>query len=234
MFSDCSLLRSAILPNSAIALERDAFARCPSLESLTVPARVETLLPSADCLALKAIEVSKANTHFSSIDGVLFNLDATEILWFPCGKTGDYTLPPSITSIGENAFAGTSITGLAIPPTVTSISRGAFAGSSLLEISLPDNITNIAEGMFQNCSDLMTVHLGSGTEYVGNFAFDATSIRDIYLAAEIPPFTKEDTFRNGNSTIFETCTLHIPKGYRKLYTNHRQWGSFSHIEEFQP
>ncbi len=234
LFADCAHLRSAILPNTAIAIERDVFARCPFLESLTVPALVETLLPSADCKALKAIEVSMANDHFSSIDGVLFNHNASEIIWFPCGKTGDYTLPPSITAIGENAFAGTSITSLAIPPTVTSISRGAFAGSSLLEIYLPDNITNISEGIFQDCSELVTVHLGSGTEYVGNFAFDGTSIRDIYLAAEVPPFTRESTFYNKDSTIFEQCTLHVPTGCRKLYTNHRQWGSFSHIEEFQP
>lgn len=234
LFAGCTHLRSALLPNSATVMERNSFAGCQALEVLTVPANVEALLPSTDCPALKAIKVSEANKRFSSIDGVLFNQNATEILWFPTGKTGDYTLPPSITAIGENAFAGTSITGLVVPSTVTVISRGAFAGSSLTEIFLPDNITNISEGMFQNCIDLAAVHLGSGTEYVGNFAFDGTSIRDIYLAAEIPPFTMEDTFLNGDSTVFGQCTLHVPSGCRKLYANHRQWGSFSHIEEFQP
>ncbi|MDE6380856.1 MAG: leucine-rich repeat domain-containing protein [Muribaculaceae bacterium] len=234
ILADCSRLSNVILPNSIIEIESDALARCSALETLTIPARVEKLTPSADCNALKAIEVSGANIHFTSDQGVLLNADATGILWFPSGKTGEYLLPSSITSIGVNAFAGTSITTLIITSSVTTISRGAFSGSALTEIRLPDNLTNVAEGLFQNCTQLTDVYLGSGTEYVGDFAFDGTSIRDIYIAAEIPPFTKEDTFRNGDSTIFGECTLHVPAGCIKQYTNHKQWGSFSLIEEFQP
>ena len=234
LFAGCSRLRSALLPNSANVMERNAFSGCLALEELTVPAGVKELLPSADCPELKDIKVSEANTHFISDQGVLLNDDASEIIWFPCGKTGEYRLPQTIHSIGENAFAGTSITTLIIPPSVTSISRGAFAGSSLTEISIPDNITNISEGMFQNCTELTEVHLGSGTLYIGDFAFYGTSIRDIYLAAETPPFTKEEAFSNRSSTIFGQCTLHVPTGCKKVYTNHRQWGSFSRIVEYQP
>lgn len=234
LFSDCNRLREAILPNSATAIERDAFARCPALETFTVPAGVETLVPSIDCPALKTIEVSRANNSFSSVEGVLFNHDATEIVWFPCAKTGAYTLPSTLTAIGENAFAGTYITTLTIPYSVTSIRRGAFAESAITEIRLPDSLANISEGTFQNCSGLVYVYLGSGTRYIGDFAFDGTSIRDIYLAAETPPFTMEEAFRNGESTIFGQCTLHVPFGCRDIYTNHTQWGAFTRIEEFQP
>ncbi|MDE6637199.1 MAG: leucine-rich repeat domain-containing protein [Muribaculaceae bacterium] len=234
LFANCINLRHAKLPNSAISIERDAFSGCSVFETLTVPAGVEKLLPSSDCAALRAIEVSEANPYFISNQGVLLNADASEIIWFPCGKTGEYLFPSTISSIGENAFLGTSITKLIIPSGVTSISRGAFAGCSLTEIRLPDNLTNVSEGMFQNCSGLVSVYLGSATEYIGNFVFDGTSIRDICIAAEIPPYTMEDAFLNGDSTIFGLCTLHVPVGYKKLYSNHRQWGAFSHIEEFQP
>lgn len=234
LFADCSRLRQAFLPNSATAMERNAFARCQVLETLTIPASIETLLPSSGCTGLKSIEVSGANTHFISDHGVLLNADASRIIWFPYGKTGEYSIPSTISSIGENAFAETSITTLIIPNSVTTISRGAFAGSRLTEIRLPNNLTNISEGMLQNCADLSTLYIGSGTEYVGNFVFDGTSIRDIYIAAEYPPYATENSFRNGNLTIYEECTLHVPTGCRKIYTNHRQWGLFSRIEEFQP
>lgn len=234
IFADCIRLREAILPNSATDIQRDAFARCTAMEVLTIPARIETLLPSAACTALKAIEVSGANPHFKSDQGVLLNADASAILWFPMGKTGEYRFPSTISAIGENAFADTSITSLVIPSEVTSISRGAFVGSALTQIFLPDNLINVSEGMFQNCSSLTLVYLGAATEFIGNFAFDGTSIQDIYLAADYPPYTMEDAFRNGNSTIFGQCTLHVPTGCKKLYSSHRQWGSFSHIEEFKP
>ncbi|MDE6523128.1 MAG: leucine-rich repeat domain-containing protein [Muribaculaceae bacterium] len=234
IFADCTRLRNIVLPSTAVCLDRNAFARCPALKTITISAGIEKLLPSSECPSLTEIRVSKANRNFTSIEGVLFNHDASEIVWFPCGKKGDYQLPATITSIRENAFAETSITKLIIPATVTSISRGAFVGSALTEIILPDNITNISEGMFQNCSDLKSVCLGTDTEFIGNFVFDGTAISSIYLKVDIPPYATKDAFINGMSTIFDECTLFVPVGKKKLYRNHNVWGNFTHIEEFQP
>ena len=195
-------------------------------------AGVAELLPSAGCSALRAIEVSAANEHYTSVDGVLFNADITEILWFPLGKTGSFTLPSTITSIGENAFYGTSITTLEIPESVTNISRGAFAGSALTEISLPDNLTNVAEGMFQNCRTLTTVHLGRSTDFIGNYAFDGTALTDLYVAATEPPYASAQAFANKSSTITTGCTLHVPAGCRTIYCSHSKWKTFSRIVEY--
>ncbi len=232
MFADCKLLRSILLPNSATRLARNAFARCSALESIIISAGIEQIIPSSDCDALERIEVSKANSIYSSIDGVLFNHAGTEIIWFPCGKTGEYQLPPTLTAIGENAFSGTSITTLIIPSSVTTISRGAFYGSSLQEISLPDNLTNISEGMFQDCSSLTTVRLGKETEYIGNFAFDGTDMADLYVPATIPPVAAPDAFVNAKRPMAENCILHVPAGTKKIYRNHQRWGTFDQIEEY--
>ena len=232
LFADCAALREIFLPATATVLARDAFARCTSLESLTISASVASVIPSEGCTSLKSIVVSAANISFAAVEGVLYNRDVTGIVWFPLGKTGHYTLPPTVTSIGENAFYGTSITSLEIPPSVTSISRGAFAGSALLEISFPDNIANIAEALFQNCKTLATVRLGKGTLYIGNYAFDGTAVTDIYVGATTPPFVAEQAFVNRNSTICETCTLHVPAGCKQIYRLHRKWGLFDKIEEF--
>lgn len=231
LFADCKALKTIVLPASAISLERDALARCTALTSLTVPAAVQKLLPSAGCSSLESIDVSPANTAYASLDGVLFNSDVTEILWFPLGKTGEYVLPATVAVIGENAFYGTSITSLNIPPSVVKISRGAFAGSSLVDIILPDNLTNISEAMFQNCNSLTTVHLGRGTEFVGNYAFDGTGLKDLYLSASIPPYTNSEAFYNRAFSLFKECTLHVPASSKAIYRNHRQWGLFDNIVE---
>ena len=232
LFADCVALREIILPSTATVLARDAFARCTSLERLTVSASVASVLPSEECTSLKSIEVSAANISFAAVDGVLYNRDVTSIVWYPLGKKGHYTLPSTLTSIGENAFYGTGITSLEIPASVTSISRGAFAGSALIEISFPDNIANIAEGLFQNCKALATVRLGKGTLYIGNYAFDGTAVTDIYVGATTPPFVADQAFVNRNSTICGSCTLHVPAGCRQVYRLHKQWGLFDRIEEF--
>lgn len=51
------------------------------------------------------IEVDPANEHYSSIDGVLFNKDCTELLQYPLGRKDDtYTLPDSVVKIADSAF----------------------------------------------------------------------------------------------------------------------------------
>lgn len=232
LLADCVRLRHIRLPASAKILARDALARCSALENMTVPADVASVLPSEGCTALQAIDVSAANQNYTSIDGVLFNGDATAILWFPLGKTGEYVLPSTITSIGEGAFTGTSITSLQVPGSVTGISRGAFAGSSLVIISLPDNITNIAEGLFQNCSALTAVHLGNRTEFIGNYAFDGTNLKDLFITAPVPPYASKSAFFNRIQSITENGTLYVPVGCKAIYRNHLQWGQFSKIEEY--
>ncbi len=232
IFADCVRLQSIILPATASQLERDAIARCTALRQLTIPAGITRLLPSSGCTALSSIDVSPANDSYASVDGVLFDREISGILWFPCAKTGNYTLPATVTTIAEDAFAGTSITGLEIPPSVTEIKRGAFAESSLVEISLPDNIANITTGMFQNCAALTTVHLGSGTQLIGGYVFDGTSMTDLYVAATIPPVADPDAFTNKSTSITGSCTLHVPAGCKAVYRNHQRWGRFEKIVEF--
>lgn len=232
MFADCVNLHDILLPTSAKCLARDAFSGCSSLESLTISADIVSLHPSSPCVALKSIEVSPANQKFAAVDGVLFNHAVSEILWFPPAKTGAYTLPSTITSIGENAFTGTSITSLEIPESVTSIGRGAFYGSMISTIFLPDKITNISEAMFQNCSQLKEVHLGSKTEFIGNYAFSGSGILKLYVASPIPPYASASAFVNQPVSITETCTLYVPYGTKSVYRNHSQWSKFRNIEEF--
>ena len=61
------------------------------------------------CTSLTAITVDALNPVYSSFDGVLFNKDQTTLFQCPGGKTGGYTLPASVTSIGNSAFAGCTV-----------------------------------------------------------------------------------------------------------------------------
>ncbi|MDE6339181.1 MAG: leucine-rich repeat protein [Muribaculaceae bacterium] len=231
IFANCKQLKNIIIPNTTIAIRRDAFAECQLLETFNVPLNVKELQTSSGCLNLEAINVSETNPFFSSSDGVVFNKDASKIYWFPIGKTGHFELPPTITSIGERAFIGTHITSLTIPSSVSVIERGAFLGSALENISLPDNLTNISEGMFQNCSSLRIVTLGSCSEFIGNYVFDGTKLTDLYVLATIPPFVSSDAFFNRYYPIVENCTLHVPTGCKAIYRNHSKWKLFKSIIE---
>lgn len=230
LFADLTNLRNIILPNAITAIERNAFSGSNLMTSLTIPANVSSLLPSADCESLESLSVSEANKNFSGHDGVVFDKDLTQIIWFPEAKTGEFTIPKTVETIGENSFVGTNIEKIIIPDGVKNIDRGAFSGSKIKEIVLPDQLQTIHEGMFQNCSYLTSVTFGTETDFIGDYVFDNTPIAHIHIRASFPPYVSQDAFSN-NHTIFTTCELHVPAGCKSMYRNHSILGHFEKITE---
>lgn len=231
LFAHCSHLKHIILPSDVIKIEKDAFTDCTSLKEIEIPASVNQLLPSSGCTALETILVSKANTQYSSLDGVLFNGKGTEIIWFPMGKQGDYTLPSTLTSIGDYAFKECSITRFNFPENMTEIGQGALMNSKVEEVSLPAQLKQIPTGTFQGCTRLKVVRLGKKTELISNYVFDGCPLTDLYVESPYPPVCNENAFTAKGTNFLTTCTLHVPAGKKGLYQNNRIWGKFKHIVE---
>lgn len=234
MFASCTNLKKITLPSSATAIEKDAFAGCTGLQELSIPASASSITPSAGCTNLQHISVSGGNTAYQSIDGVLLNGDATEILWFPMGKTGEYTLPATITEIGDYAFSECGITHFILPDNITEIGRGVFYGSKVEEVTMPSKLKMIPTGTFQKCSKLKTVTLGAATNLISDYAFDGCPLTTLYVLATTPPVCSTNTFTNSEYPQWtSTCTLYVPKGRKQYYRLHSQWQTFisSHIKE---
>lgn len=232
LFAGCSKLESIVMPDNVTVIERDALRDCASLTSLTIPASVEEVTPSSGCVALAEIQVSPANSHYRSEGGVLFNADATGLIWFPMGKEGDYTLPATITSIDDYAFTGCKITSLILPDELTDIGQSAFYGCELEEIHMPDKLRQIPVGVFQDCRRLSTVYLGTGTELVSDYAFDGCPLLHLYLSASYPPVCRPDAFGRSSDEIFSTCVLHVPSNRLAMYKQDSEWGQFKNIVGF--
>ncbi|MCR4594754.1 MAG: leucine-rich repeat protein [Clostridiales bacterium] len=91
--------------------------------------------------------VDSNNSYFSAVDGVLFNYNKTELVRCPIGKTGNYTIPSTVTSIRDYAFSECfSLTGVTIPDGVTEIKAYTFdSADSLKTIIIPASVTDIGE-----------------------------------------------------------------------------------------
>ena len=123
-FYDYTGLTSVTIGNNVTEIGDYAFAGCTGLTRVTMGTSVTFIGFGAfvGCTGLKSFSVNIANTTFSSKDGVLFSEAQTSLVAFPGGKTGVYTIPNSVTSIGDYAFAGcTGLTSITIPSSVTSI-----------------------------------------------------------------------------------------------------------------
>ncbi len=157
-FFDCSNLASVTIGNGVTSIGDCAFNWCTRLTSVTIPNSVTSIGDCAfeGCSSLIAITVDALNPSYSSVDGVLLNKNQSSIILFPYGKAGGYTIPGSVTSIGNYAFySRAKLTSVTIPNSVTSIGNYAFYGcTKLTSVNIPDSVTSIGDYAFYGCSSL--------------------------------------------------------------------------------
>ena len=231
MLASCEKLKRIVLPLQTTKIEADAFRNCSSLHTIEVPTLVESIETSAGCTALTEINVQAGNSHYCSKDGVLLSGDGKNILWFPMGKEGEYTLPSTVTTVGDYAFRNCRIETFHFADGLTSIGKYAFYNSSVKEVSLPSTVKQIPTGLFQKCADLTTVHLGKNTEMLGDYVFDGCPITNLYISAPTPPYCSNNTFASSGNNIFSTCRVHVPKNRRIYYRGDMIWAQFKRIVE---
>ena len=189
-FSSCYKLTSLSLPNGLTSLGSDCFAHCSSLTSVnipntvtklgsyafgytgltsvTVPSSVTTFYGStfAGCTGLTSIKVEYGNQRYTTVDGMVFSKDKTELVAYPAGrKSTSYTITDGVTSVGQAAFQGcAALTSVVIPRGVTSIGWRAFAWcDKLASVTIPVTVTNIKGQAFVDDNQLKDVYY-SGTK----------------------------------------------------------------------
>jgi hypothetical protein len=174
-FSGCINLTSVAMGTSVTTVGNFAFSGLTGLTSFTIPKSVTAIDYSwFSCRpAMATITVSALNPAWSSVDGVLFDKSQTILSRCPEGKTGNYTIPNSVTNIRDGAFSGcTLLTSITIPDSVTSIGESAFSGcASLIRITIPDSVTSIGAATFSGCTNLTSVAMGTSVTNIGNCAF---------------------------------------------------------------
>ncbi len=124
-FSWCESLTNINIPNSVTTIRDSAFWGCESLASITIPSSVVTIIGNPFYhWHGNLYNESKA---FIYEDHVLFNKNKTILIAYRAKGT-NYTIPNSVTTIGEYAFSDCdSLTNINIPNSVTTIRVHAFA-----------------------------------------------------------------------------------------------------------
>ena len=95
-------------------------------------------------------------------------------------KIKSVVIESGVTSIGNSAFYGFSLTSITIPDSVTSIGDYAFDRGSLASITIPDSVTSIGDAAFEFCN-LTSITIPAGVTSIGNFAFYGSSLTSIAI-----------------------------------------------------
>lgn len=120
---------------AVIGIEKEIFVHCPELVRVTVPATVTQIqLPNFyHCDLLTEVQVAAGNPSYSSLNGIVYNADRTELVCIPGGITGAYQFPETVTSIHPDALYRSRITSITIPACITDLPQGVFVDCRQLE-----------------------------------------------------------------------------------------------------
>ena len=148
--------------------EKAFYQRC-SLTSITIPDNITTIEAGAfnGCINLKEFK-----GKFAADGGRCLIKDNTIIAYSGASGT-TYTIPDSVTSIGDQAFSECIfLTSVTIPDSVRTIGKLAFSGCGRLKsVNIPDSITRISDGVFLSCSSLTSVTIPDSVTTIGEWAF---------------------------------------------------------------
>lgn len=146
-----------------------------------------------------------------------------------CSNLGTFaSIPSTVTSIGNLAFAGTKFTAFTIPNTVSTVGIGAFSGctslksavlpsglttinvelfhgcSQLTSITIPENVTAIGDAAFNGCAALASATIPSKVTTIGHDAFANTKIKTAELSSGL---TSLGTGAFANNTSLTSLTI---------------------------
>ena len=148
----------------------DALVNGSAITSISIPSSVTSIGDGlfSDCAQLTAINVDAGNPVYKSAGGILYSKDGTELLSYPMGKAGDFSIPNSVTTINGGAFSGcTGLTSISIPESVTSIGDGAFSGcTNLSTATFYGNAPTMGTGVFAgSASNFIVRYVNTATGF---------------------------------------------------------------------
>jgi len=130
------------------------------------------------CENLAEYTVAEGSDNYAAVDGVLYNSDMTRLISYPKAKKGtSFTVPETVTEIGEYAFAGAkNLTSVELPESLALIGDYAFADTKISVDALPETLEVLGTGAFMN-SGVSSVYVPASVGYLrANVFANCTSL----------------------------------------------------------
>lgn len=174
-FNTCRNLETVTLPDSLEFIDGWAFERCSRLKTISIPANVTRINGGAFAQnsSMTSITCDPANKNYVSVNGVLFTKDMKELVAYPGGIQGGYTVPATVNHIGDAAFYGAlGLDSVTILGNLDFIGFEAFAEcSKLTDVAIRDGVNYVGYWAFRGCNGIKSLTVPQSVTNIGNQAF---------------------------------------------------------------
>lgn len=167
------------------------------------------------------------------------------------------TLPETISSIGDGAFALSDVASVNIPQAVNTLPMGCFGNcTKLTSITVPSHVKTIGEMAYYGCTGATTLTLEEGVESIGEMAFfDCNKLTEVtipstvktignrvfggteknlskiaayHVKATTPPMLEGVLYQAAEGV---SPIIYVPVGSGSTYQNAAGWNQLTIVEE---
>jgi len=198
-------LVSLVLPtvNYEMSIGSRAFYGFSCIQPINFPKNLNRVLGGLiNCYA--SFTVDPENMTFSAVDGVLYNKTQTQLVQVPASRTGEFTVPSTVTTINGASFNGCN---------------------SLSIVNIPSSVTTIITPTFYNCSAAINVD-ANNTAYssIDGVLFDKQQTSILHAPYSLSGnYNIPSTVTTIGYAVFYNCSeltsISIPENIKSIVSN---------------
>ena len=173
LFSECSALKSVVLPKSITEIPKSLFNGCTSLQKIEIPDSV-TKIGELAFFGCEALESVKLSSRLEVIEDNAFT---------SCKVLKSIDFPSTLKSIGRKAFEfNNSLQNFVLPEGLESIGYRAFFNChSLTSVTIPSSITELEDMVFTYCDALEEIYIPASVEKMSTTSVSQTHTTTVYV-----------------------------------------------------
>ena len=111
-----------------------------------------------------------ATSGYKAVNGVLYSVNGSKLVSVPAYTT-EYSLPMTVTAIGDGALSGLVSSDELDLSAITEIGKYALSDSNVTKVTFGSGLTAVPEGLFANCTNLSEVNGLANATTIADKAF---------------------------------------------------------------